>query len=124
MAVDDSRALARPVRTHGLNLGGRFTGAKSFPEVHCLREKRVRVLWRDPNGRGKTSEGSMLIFDNLARKSASPSNFPLVFRSLSEPSVWRCSSPERTICNRQEKSGNGTECHGPYRGNGAPQGRR
>jgi hypothetical protein len=77
MAVDDSRALARPVRTHGLNLGGRFTGAKSFPEVHCLREKRVRVLRLDPTGRGKTSERRMLIFDNTAHESASPSNFPV-----------------------------------------------
>jgi uncharacterized protein with ACT and thioredoxin-like domain len=60
MAADDSRALARLPRTHRLNLGGRFNGGKSFREVHCLREKRVRVLRLDPTGRGKLPRDACL----------------------------------------------------------------
>jgi hypothetical protein len=84
MAADDSRALARPARTLGLNLRGCFNGEKKkFREAHRLRKTRPGTSAR-PHREGKSSERSMLIFDNTAYKPASPSNFRTGF------SHYRC----------------------------------
>jgi hypothetical protein len=62
MAGDDSRALARPARTYGMNLGGFFAGV-----VCCLCKARPGTSAR-PHRRGEKFPRNAFLFRHTRRK--------------------------------------------------------
>jgi hypothetical protein len=85
MAGDDSRALARPARTYGMNLGGFFAGVvcclcKARPGTSARPHRRgknfreMHSYFAIHGGRGALSEMATRPFTTLHARKPSPAN--------------------------------------------------